>query len=72
MSFVMRAINEIVLKLQMEALRGWLAKDENRRSLNSSDLQFVLDMLNNKTIGIKGSDIFSISWSLISTVRNQI
>lgn len=55
----------------METLREWLKEGENRRGIHILELELVLDTLNNNAIGIQGSGIFSISWSIICTVSQN-
>lgn len=53
----------------MGQLKNWMCVKENQEGMSSKEFQIVLDDLNNKEVAIKGSQIFSITFSLVANVR---
>ncbi|CAL8110853.1 unnamed protein product [Orchesella dallaii] len=54
---------------QMDSLKGWLSNDENRRNVPLDELNVVLHELQTTVIGIRGSNIFTITYSLVWNSR---
>lgn len=63
-------INDIML-LKLEILKTWLAKDENRENVPLDQLEIVMGELRNRDVGIRGSNIFTITYPLLWNVSFQ-
>ncbi|CAL8072516.1 unnamed protein product [Orchesella dallaii] len=56
---------------QMVAIKSWLANDENRKKVPYDEMQIVLyDLLTNE-VGIRGSNVFTITYSLVANILSQ-
>ncbi len=52
----------------------WLQQAENRKTVPSDELKAVKDELQRNAVGIRGSDIFTITYSVmwnVSTIFNK-
>lgn len=56
----------------MSAVKLWLAKDENRRNVPKDHLNIILGQLAAKDVGIRGSNIFTITYPLLWSVILKI
>lgn len=54
--------------MQMEAVETWLADDENRKNVPIDEMQIVLHETAEKVIGIRGNNVFTITYSSVFTV----
>lgn len=53
-------------------LKEWLSVDKNREQVSTDKLIVTLDELNANMVGIKGSNLLTITYSLIGNVRKRI
>lgn len=53
----------------MESIKLWLDMDENRKQVPEDQLNIVLHEMIVKDIGIRGGNIFTITYPIVATVR---
>ncbi|CAL8072398.1 unnamed protein product [Orchesella dallaii] len=58
--------------VQMESFKVWLSNDGNRKHAPYDQMFIVLNDVNTATIGIRGSNIFTISHSLLWNVLTSV
>lgn len=52
----------------MGAVKTWLADDENRKNVPVDEIQIVLHEAAEKDIGIRGNNVFTITYSSVFSV----
>lgn len=52
-------------------LKKWLGQDENRIDIPIDQLQVVIEELRSHDVGIRGSNTFTITYSLLWNVRQH-
>ncbi len=52
----------------MSVLENWLSDDKNRRSVPTDEWQIVLKELVCKDVGVKGSNVFTITYPVVASV----
>ncbi|CAL8072528.1 unnamed protein product [Orchesella dallaii] len=57
---------------QMESIKHWLADDENRKTVPSDQMEIVLHEMLAKDIGIRGNNIFTLTYSIAATFIGTI
>jgi len=52
----------------MEAIKSWLTNDKNRKTVPFDEMQIVLHEQLCNTVGIRGSNVFTITYSVVANV----
>lgn len=52
----------------MSQLKEWLQEEQHYEQLTDGELQSICDSLNSCDVGIKGSNVFSITYSFVANV----
>lgn len=53
----------------MEAVKTWLTEKENIKRVPFEEAYLVLQQLSDKNIGVRGSNFFIVTYSLLGTVK---
>lgn len=56
----------------METIKLWLTRNNNAKNVPSDEVSLVLHEMVIKDIGIRGSDLFTITFSLVAKVTFRI
>lgn len=56
---------------QMESIKRWLKIDTNRKTVPIDQLNIILHEMTAKDIGIRGGDIFTITYTIVATVSKN-
>ncbi|ODM93117.1 hypothetical protein Ocin01_13561 [Orchesella cincta] len=57
---------------RMDGFKIWLSKDENRKTVPLDQLNVVLNEINTATVGIRGNNMFTITYSLLWSVVGTV
>lgn len=67
--FLLQFIRKLILFLQVSTLRDWLNISKNTRGMSDHEVLMIMMELNSNGVAIKGSKVFSVSFSLVANVR---
>ncbi len=55
----------------MESIKIWLSIDENRKVVPIDQVNIILHEMVAKDVGIRGGDIFTITYPIVATVSKE-